>query len=231
MEPFFPDYMSENQLKQLLNLPSVVQRLQAKDYGTTKLYRENTPAKFFCLIIEGSMSVEVGKDGLIFESHSFSHFGSQTLLNTVGENSPEYTPDFNTWPATDCLVVIINQQQYKSSYDASKLEQKSFKLSNSRKVQSESIFAAESANCETADLREVSQSKRGGLASIGKYLARKSSRSKNGRSTNGELDLMNGYTDHQRLLSSSSNEDDQSDSPTDCHNINLGLYRPSSKSS
>ncbi len=197
-------------LKRLLNQGIVVQTLYSKDYEVSKLYSTHIPAKFFCLIVEGCMAVKVGKDGLIFESRSFSHFGAQALMNALEETPPEYRPDFSAWPSTDCLVVIITQQQYRAAHKASKFERE---RSNSQShpagdiihsSESKDVFSTEWAKAETSDLLEVSKSQGvGGLASIGRYLSKHSDTGGKGKLKQ-EDRHQNGSQDHRKLLSSSS---------------------------
>jgi len=211
LELFHPQYVSETELKKLLNLPSVVQILQSKDYVTSKLYTVNIPTKFFCLIVEGCMEVKVGKDNLIFESHSFSHFGSQALMNVLEEPPlPEYRPDFSAWPSTNCLVVIITQQQYRTAYRASQSDrERSGAPSNPpitaepQLVTSKDVFTVNWATAETLDAKEDSRSKhKSGLASVTRYLSRnKSGKNKTGNSKHGVRPYQNGCSDQHRLLS------------------------------
>ena len=222
--------MSEIELKKLLNLPSVVQILQSTDYETTKLYTVNTPVKFFCLIVEGCMEVKVGKDNLVFESHSFSHFGSQTLMNVLEEPPlSEYRPDFSAWPSTNCLVVIIAQQQYRAAHQASQSDRgRSGALSNPsitaepQLVHSKDVFTVDWVTAETLDAQEDSRAKRkSGLASVTRYLSRKTGKNKTGNLKHGVLPYQNGYSDQHRLLSGdddSSVDDEMEESNLHEHN-------------
>ena len=67
--------------------------------------------------------MEIGKDGLKFESRSFSYFGAQALL--LDKDKPDrglYKPDFTARPLTDCLVLIITQDQYLAARKASQFD-------------------------------------------------------------------------------------------------------------
>jgi len=217
VKPFHDSYVSPTVLKRLLGQTIVVQTLYSKDYETAKLYTIDVPAKFFCLILEGCMEVKVGKDGLIFESRSFFHFGMQALLNTLENPIPDYRPDFSAWPSKDCLVVIITQQQYRAARKASTFEKErsSYQTRQSgsgeiQPVESKDYFTAEWAKAETSDFLEVSKSKgTGGLASIGRYLSRSTSQDPGGRAkvkpTASSSESM--PQDQRRLLSMSSNEE------------------------
>ena len=221
-------------LKRLLNQQIVVQKLRSKDYESSSvmLYSMNIPAKFFCLIVEGCMAVKVGKDGLIFESRSFSHFGAQALLNALKDPPPEYRSDYSAWPSTDCLVVIITQQQYRAAHKASKFEREKQTHSVSSVeisvVESKDFFTTEWAKAETSDLMEVTKSKGiGGLGSIGRYLSRSTSHDRNlkSRVKQEESSSQIHCTDHRRLLSSSSNEGASSaSSPIELQEMGQSLH-------
>lgn len=126
IEPFTPKFMSSLILKRLLTQSNIVKNISYEAYKRKNLtlYSMGCPANFFCLILEGCVEVEIGKDGLKFESRSFSYFGAQTLLLCVARPSPdaEYKPDFTARPASDCLAVIITQAQYMAARRASVFE-------------------------------------------------------------------------------------------------------------
>ena len=164
------------------------------------------------------MEVKVGKDGLIFESRSFFHFGMQALMNTQEDPTPEYRPDFSAWPSTDCMVVIITQQQYRAACKASAFEKERSSYQNRssssggiQPVESKDYFTAEWAKAETSDFLEVSKSKgTGGLASIGRYLSRSTSQDPSGKAKvkkPAASPIEDMPQDQRRLLSMSSNEE------------------------
>lgn len=137
------------------------------------------------------MEVKIGDDDLIFESRSFSHFGAQALLNTLQDPPPAYRPDFSAWPVTDCLVVIITQQQYLAVHKASTFEKRRFSFESKgggrggggegggmSTLEPNDVFSHEWAKAETSDSLEASISKGpGGLGPISKFLSRNSLRS------------------------------------------------------
>ena len=116
--------MSGVVLKRLLTRKDIVHKLYHEEYKKKNkyLYTRGTPASFFCLILEGSMEVEIGKDGLKFESRSFSHFGAQALTNALQHNMVEYKPDFNVRPTVDCEVILMTSRQYLAARKASVFE-------------------------------------------------------------------------------------------------------------
>ena len=184
VEPFRKKYISGVVLKRLLSKQIIVQTLFHKNYSPdSTFYKVGSLTKFFFLILEGRMAVKIGNDDLIFECCSFSHFGAQALLNTLQpEQVLDYQPDFSAWPATDCLVVIITQQQYIATYKASKFE-KAKKLSVVSKEKGEKdgrisaepndVFSDEWSKAESSDLIAVSKSDgTSGLAPISKFLSK-----------------------------------------------------------
>lgn len=128
------------------------------------------------------MEVKIGVDGLIFESRSFSHYGAQSLLNTFQEPQPEYRPDFSAWPATDCLVVIVTQQQYIAICKASNFEKRKYSGGSNggggeedgrMSTEPNDVFNDEWAKAESSDLLEASRSDcYSGLAPISKFLSK-----------------------------------------------------------
>lgn len=125
VEPFSSVYMSPNVLKRLLTQKNLVQRISAEEYKQKngKIYSVGTAANFFCLVLEGCVQVVIGKDGLKFESRSFSFFGAQAMLNARESPPSDYIPDFSAWPLSDCLLVVVSQGQYLAARRASLFEE------------------------------------------------------------------------------------------------------------
>ena len=116
-------------LKQLLNRDGIVRRITLESAGSQghTLYRANTPASFFTLVIEGHVQVEVGKEGLQFEASSFHYFGEQSLESGTGA---EYVPDFTVRPLTDCLLFVIGRNEYWDACKATLFQQTKDSTSN-----------------------------------------------------------------------------------------------------
>lgn len=122
VEPFTSKYMISSVLKRLLTQKNVAQKISCEEYirRNSTLYSCGCPADFFCFVLEGCIEVEIGKDGLKFESRSFSYFGAQALL--LDKDQPDhgvYRPDFTARPLSDCLVLIVTQDQYLAARRAS----------------------------------------------------------------------------------------------------------------
>lgn len=108
-------------LKRLLMQQNIVQKISCDEYKQKNLtlYSSGSPANFFCLVLEGCVEVEIGKDNLKFESRAFSYFGAQALVLAMNSPGSEYRADFTAQPLTDCLVIIITQAQYMAARKAS----------------------------------------------------------------------------------------------------------------
>lgn len=121
VEPFKSTHMSSLVLKRLLTQQNIVSNISFEEYKRKNqtIYSVDCPAHFFCLILEGCVEVQIGKDGMKFESRSFSYFGAQALI--FAEES-EYRPDFTARPLSDCLVITITQSQYAAARKASIFE-------------------------------------------------------------------------------------------------------------
>ena len=124
VDPFTSKYMKSPILKRLLMQQNIVQNISCEEYSRKDLalYSAGRPVTFFCLILEGCVEVEIGKDKLKFEGRAFSYFGDQAL--TVARDSPgsEYRADFTVRPIVDCILVIISQAQYMAACRASVFE-------------------------------------------------------------------------------------------------------------
>lgn len=133
VEPFTSKFMISSILKRLLTQQNVAQKISCEEYiqRNSTLYSCGCPADFFCFLLEGCVEVEIGKDGLKFESRSFSYFGAQALLQDKDKpdrgvaqalDKPDrgvFIPDFTARPLTDCLVLIVTQDQYMAARRAS----------------------------------------------------------------------------------------------------------------
>lgn len=116
--------MSTNVLKRLLVQKNLVQKISYEEYKRKNrtIYSAGCSANFFCLVLEGCVQVVIGKEGLKFESRSFSYFGAQAMANTKEVPLADYKPDFTAWPLTDCVLVVISQSQYLAARRASVFE-------------------------------------------------------------------------------------------------------------
>lgn len=60
------------------------------DWHFNEFEFQGKPADFFLLILEGRVEVTIGREGLVFESGPFSHFGSQALAGITMSNIGKY---------------------------------------------------------------------------------------------------------------------------------------------
>lgn len=200
VKPFHADHISQNVLKRLLR-KNIVRSIILKEAKREDLclYRANTPASYFMLILEGCMQVEIGKDGLQFESRSFSHFGSEALLHAASNRQlnsrPNYVPDFTVRPATDCQILIVTWRQYLAAYKATQFEQGGLTHNGSKP----DVFTEEWEIAESSELQQTTGNS--GLSPITKLLPKKpSQQSRRRRRTKRQQDS---GTEERHLLHSS----------------------------
>lgn len=160
-------------MKRLL-LKHVVRQLSLEDSvkANFHLYEAGKEASYFSLILEGCVEVVVGKDGLTFESRSFSHFGYQALLGAIQDPQFTYIPDYTVRITTDCTVIIVTKRQYLAALQASHFETGQ---SDSNQVQLQienDMFSKEWDIAENRDI-ETSHSTASGLSSITKLFRKK----------------------------------------------------------
>uniref|UniRef100_S4RSY9 Metal transporter n=1 Tax=Petromyzon marinus TaxID=7757 RepID=S4RSY9_PETMA len=88
LEPFKPVQVSEKILLRLLKHPNVFQEIKFDEKNRKApehyLYQHNKPVDYFILVLQtkGKVEVEVGKEGMKFESGAFSYFGIPILTSS-----------------------------------------------------------------------------------------------------------------------------------------------------
>ncbi|XP_061409219.1 metal transporter CNNM2-like isoform X5 [Lethenteron reissneri] len=86
LEPFKPAQVSEKILLRLLKHPNVFQEIKFDEKNRKApehyLYQHNKPVDYFILVLQGKVEVEVGKEGMKFESGAFSYFGIPILTSS-----------------------------------------------------------------------------------------------------------------------------------------------------
>ena len=90
IEPFKSQYLAEMVLKKLLTL-DIYREIKYKkkdskhvqDDEDLTIIKKGKAINFFILVIEGRVSVNIGREELMFESGPFSYFGIQTLTQVV----------------------------------------------------------------------------------------------------------------------------------------------------
>ena len=116
--------MSGAVLQKLLTQHNIVSNITHDEYREKNktIYSMGSSANYFCLVLEGCVEVVIGRDGMRFETRSFSYFGAQALEVSVEFNPPDYKPDFTVRPVTDCVVITITRAQYAAAHRASVFE-------------------------------------------------------------------------------------------------------------
>lgn len=152
LEPFKRDSISENILRRLLN-QDIYRHIKIKTKGKNDpsmfIYQQAKPVDFFVLILEGRVEVTVGKESLIFEGGSFTHFGLQALVQSIGIDSPQnlitqsqnqvmgslqslnvdsvlrttFIPDYSVKALSDVVYVLIKRSLFMAAKRATLMEQ------------------------------------------------------------------------------------------------------------
>ena len=209
VEPFQKHYVSDNVLKRLLT-KNVVRKISLEESINTnfQLYTAGKEASFFTLILEGCMEVQIGKDGLTFDSKAFTFFGAQALME-----SAVYIPDYTVRPRADSTVIIITKRQYSAAREATQFEgERAGASAEAGAVEQpkRDVFAKE---WELAEDRDIQDSQSAGLSSITKFLCRRQK-------------LTHQLSDQRHLLTQSSAESsDSQDLPSPQQNPTLAPQR------
>ena len=154
--PFNSSHITKNVLSHLLR-QDIVFKL-SRERSDFLLYQSGIPADYFTLILEGTLLVTIGEEGLQFEAHGFYTFGSKSLLEPYSDTA--YVPDFTvSMGPVDCLVVIVTKRRYLAALKASRFE------NEQNLTVSAEIFNKEWEMAETTDL-EASLAGKAGLTNI-----------------------------------------------------------------
>jgi metal transporter CNNM len=81
VEPFQECHITSTILRRLIKKSDVIEDMPHKDSKPVFIYEQNKPADFFCLILQGSVEVNVGKEELVYETGPFSYFGVKALTS------------------------------------------------------------------------------------------------------------------------------------------------------
>ena len=154
--PFNPSCITKSVLNQLLR-QDIVFKL-SRERSDFLLYQPGVPANYFTLILEGTLLVTIGEEGLQFEARGFYTFGSRALMEPY--NDDPYLPDFTvSMGLVDCLVIIVTKRRYLAALKASRFENE-----QSLTVSAE-VFSKEWVVAETSDL-QASLAGKAGLTNI-----------------------------------------------------------------
>ena len=123
IEPFKDEYISPVILKKVVQMKEVSRQIIHNEMNPYILYQSGEETNFFTLIVEGSAQVTVGSENMTFDCRSFSHFGTQALMNVLSSDlHPDpYVPDFTVRLTADCLLFTVTQKQYSLAYHSSRM--------------------------------------------------------------------------------------------------------------
>ena len=156
--PFQAPHITKSILYRLLQ-QDIVYELSLDDSQKTgfALYQQGVPASYFTLLLEGCLTVSIGRETLLFEARGFYFFGSQVLIDVTESNPPsQYIPDFTVRPQTNCLVLLVTRQRYAAAHRASQFELgkgQSNQPEEERGERSEDMFSQEWEAAENQDLQ------------------------------------------------------------------------------
>eukprot|EP00090_Calanus_glacialis_P004996 TRINITY_DN13820_c0_g1_i1.p1 TRINITY_DN13820_c0_g1~~TRINITY_DN13820_c0_g1_i1.p1 ORF type:complete len:681 (-),score=142.26 TRINITY_DN13820_c0_g1_i1:81-1958(-) len=137
LAPFHVDNLKTDVLKKMLMLDVFRESKFTNDDEAREnpILRRGKPCEHFILIIEGKVEVEIGVEGYVFESGSFTSFGKQVLEQVLEFGTPAKegttkmrNPSQMTWipectiiPKTDVLYLKIRHNTYKAALLASRV--------------------------------------------------------------------------------------------------------------
>jgi metal transporter CNNM len=125
VEEFSPTNMRVEVLKKLLTLDVFrTSRGGMTQSGEDYIVKRNVGYDFFLLIIEGKVDVEIGTEGYVFESGSFTCFGKAALAAsndiTSMPKAKTWIPDCTIRPKGDVLYFKLRSATYWAAVQASK---------------------------------------------------------------------------------------------------------------
>ncbi|KAH1012285.1 hypothetical protein HUJ05_011468 [Dendroctonus ponderosae] len=145
VEPFQVNVISETILKRLLKQDIVCHIKKNKEWRNdpvTVIYSQGKAVDYFVIILEGRVEVTVGKENLVFEGGPFTYFGTQSLVQTVGIESPAapagmgsleslnidsmlrhtFIPDYTVRASTEVMYLRIKRSLYLAAKRATLME-------------------------------------------------------------------------------------------------------------
>ncbi|XP_074641599.1 metal transporter CNNM4-like [Tubulanus polymorphus] len=145
VEPFKAEMISEVVLQRLLRQNIILSlRYEDKDPDHNIIFERGKPCDYFVLVLQGRVSVIVGKENLMFEGGPFTFFGLQALqslpsplaranscssISSLGPGfyakQPTYTPDFTVKALSDVQYMKIKRAHYIAARKATLMERSS----------------------------------------------------------------------------------------------------------
>lgn len=153
VDSFKTDQVSETILRRLLN-QDIVRHIKCKGKDkndpSVLIYTQGKAVDYFVLILEGRVEVQIGREGLTFESGPFTYFGIQALQPNVGviesPSNPQqmqqqlmgslqslnmdallthkFIPDYSVKAVTDTIYIEIKRPLYMAAKRATLMERK-----------------------------------------------------------------------------------------------------------
>ncbi|XP_068222441.1 unextended protein-like [Palaemon carinicauda] len=92
VDPFKEGRLSEDIVKKLIRDEALHCMEAASDENPVYLYKQGKPVDYFVLILEGRVEVNIGQEGLTFESGPFTCFGADALSRMQADGESSSTP-------------------------------------------------------------------------------------------------------------------------------------------
>ncbi|XP_077502022.1 unextended protein-like [Amblyomma americanum] len=140
VEPFKKNLISESVLRRLM-LQNIFISIKMHSRDDPVIYVAGQPADYFVLVLEGRVSVTVGREKLLFETGPFSTFGIPAIYRytetsegaaaqnlAAGEPSswpvPEepFVPDYSVQAVADTVYMRVHRSVYLAALKASRLD-------------------------------------------------------------------------------------------------------------
>lgn len=140
VEPFKKNLISESVLRRLM-LQNIFISIKMHSRDDPVIYVAGQPADYFALVLEGRVSVAVGREKLLFETGPFSTFGIPAIYRrpdtsdgaaqqnlASGEPAswpvPEepFVPDYSVQAVTDMVYMRVHRSVYLAALKASRLD-------------------------------------------------------------------------------------------------------------
>ncbi|KAL1423238.1 hypothetical protein MTO96_021220 [Rhipicephalus appendiculatus] len=140
VEPFKKNLISESVLRRLM-LQNIFISIKMHSRDDPVIYVAGQPADYFALVLEGRVSVTVGREKLLFETGPFSTFGIPAIYRSPdtsegaaqqnlasGEPAswpvPEepFVPDYSVQAVADTVYMRVHRSVYLAALKASRLD-------------------------------------------------------------------------------------------------------------
>lgn len=135
VEPFKKNLISESVLRRLM-LQNIFLSIKMHSRDDPMIYVAGQPADYFVLVLEGRVSVTVGREKLLFETGPFSTFGIPAIYRSPDPDSPNaagepagwplpeepFVPDYSVQAVVDTMYMRVHRSVYLAALKASRLD-------------------------------------------------------------------------------------------------------------